>query len=499
MQTGRQATKAYEIHFPSLSVLYRHLNDCLYEAGIVGLDLSGIASSDKATIAVFVNNLGKAPGYDSDAQRLVRSHVMKDYRQKEREAARHKWKAATKAMANMTCGPENSQFILLDHGRSGTEDSPCPRGQTSNSPALPGSFLDSVHTHTECGKPISKSRLNKSPKPCDKRRIFTRKGVACTPPDVSRSSTATAQSCTMYFPKDSINIVRSPGAFRQQLMLPFLELHYSSAMPDLQLAFPKMQARLNSSRTRILTLATDAVLLHALALSKKDDSLLWAARRKNNEAIAGLRVALRTPKDRASHDMLLTTDALAFFDAESNTAWRHHAKGLAALIEAKGPRIYDSMGLLLHAPVLQLLMEALLWRGPFVFGGAEWLGAMLPTCQTRMNRLLYLGCRVPDILNRTESYLSQDKNLETAVGFDSLLDSIAALERSLQDWLSDWYLTEFQSKPPYTITPVAESLSAGLPSSLHLLPVTSSYIFPSLREAFGHNCFWTLLLALRQA
>lgn len=90
--------------------------------------MSGIASSDKVTVAVFVNNLGKAPGYDNDAQRLVRSHVMKDYRQKERESARRKWKAATKVMANMTCGPENSQFILLDHGRSGTEDSPCPRG-----------------------------------------------------------------------------------------------------------------------------------------------------------------------------------------------------------------------------------------------------------------------------------------------------------------------------------------------------------------------------------
>lgn len=103
-------------------------------------------------------------------------------------------------------------------------------------------------------------------------------------------------------------------------MLPFLELHYSSAMPDLQLAFPKMQARLNSSQNSILTLATNAVLLHALAFSKKDDSLLWAARRKNNEAIAGLRVALRTPKDCAGHDMLLTIDALVFFDAESNTA-----------------------------------------------------------------------------------------------------------------------------------------------------------------------------------
>ena len=78
----------------------------------------------------------------------------------------------------------------------------------------------------------------------------------------------------MYPKKDTINTVRSPRAFRQQLMLPFLELHYSSAMPDLQLAFPKMQARLNSSRNSILTLATDAVLLHALAISKKDDSLL---------------------------------------------------------------------------------------------------------------------------------------------------------------------------------------------------------------------------------
>ena len=290
--------------------------------------------------------------------------------------------------------------------------------------------------------------------------------------------------------------MRSPEAFRQQLMLPFLELHYSSAMPDLQLAFPKMKARLNSPRNSILTLATDAVLLHALAVSKKDDSLLWAARRKNNEAIAGLRIALRTSKHSASDDMLLTTDALAFFDASSSTSWRHHAKGLAALIEAKGPRIYDTIGLLLHAPVLQLLMEALLWRGPFVFGEAEWLGAMLPTCQTKMSRLLCLGCQVPDIVKRTRKYLSKDERVRATADCDSLLDSITALERSLQGWLADWYLADVQSKPPYTIT---QSVNTSPPISLDPPPLPGSYKFPSLREAFGHNIFWTLLLTLHQA
>jgi hypothetical protein len=306
----------------------------------------------------------------------------------------------------------------------------------------------------------------------------------------------------MYLTAHIIDTLRSPEAYRQQLMLPFLELHYSSAMPDLHLAFPKMQARLKSSRTSILTLATDAVLLHALAVSKKDDSLLWAARRRNNEAIAGLRTSLRTSQGCTSDEMLLTTDALAFFDATSSTAWRHHANGLGALMRARGPRIYETMGLLLHAPMLQLLMDALLWRSPFVFGEEQWLSAMLPTCQTRMSRLLHLGCQVPDIVKRTERHLSQDEDARAPSDFDSLIDSIAALERHLQDRLSDWYLTDFQSKPAYTTTTTTahgELLDVGLPSPLHPPLLCDTYTFPSLREAFAHNIFWTLLLTLQQA
>jgi hypothetical protein len=183
--------------------------------------------------------------------------------------------------------------------------------------------------------------------------------------------------------------------------------------------------------------------------------------------------------------MLLTTDALAFFDATSSTAWKHHANGLAALIETRGPRIYDTMGLLLHAPMLQLLMDALLWRGPFKFGEEQWLTAMLPTCQTRMNRLLYLGCQVPDVVKRTDKYLSQAQDVQGTTDFDSVMDSITALERNLHDWLSDWYLADFQSKPPYTNTTTttatarAEALDVGLPSPLHPPPLSGHTNSPS--------------------
>lgn len=280
-------------------------------------------------MAVFVNILGNAPGYDNDAQRLVRSHVMKDYRQKEREAARRKWKAATKVMANMSCGPENSQFILLDHGTHATGEPRRPRGRIIDPSTSSEHIFDTSQAHTDCDKQVSKSRhVSESPTPCDKQRNFKGRDIPCTHPAVAKRSAATAPSCKLHLANDIIDIVRSPEAFRQQLMLPFLDLHYSSAMPDLRLAFPKMQARLNSSRTSILTLATDAVLLHALAVSKNDDSLLWAARRKNNEAIAGLRISLRTSKNNASDDLLLTTDALAFFDAGSSTAWNTTPRAL---------------------------------------------------------------------------------------------------------------------------------------------------------------------------
>jgi hypothetical protein len=309
----------------------------------------------------------------------------------------------------------------------------------------------------------------------------------------------TTQGCKMYLTENIGDILRSPEAYRQQLMLPFLELHYSAAMPNLHLAFPKMQARLKSSRTSILTLATDAVLLHALAVSEKDDSLLWEARRKNNEAIAGLRTSLRMSQGCTGDEMLLTTDALAFFDADSSTAWRHHANGLVALMGARGPSIYETMGLLLHAPMLPLLMDALLRRGQFVFGEEQWLRAMLPTCETRMNRLLHLGCQVPNIVKRTSMYLSRGETARAQSEFVSLMNSITALERNLQDWLSEWYLADFQSKPPYTTTANVEASDVGLSCLLHPPPLPDTYTFPSLREAFAHNIFWTLLLTLCQA
>lgn len=448
-------------------------------------------------MALFVNILGDRPTHDGDARRLVRSHVMKTFRQKEREASRLKWNAACKVMADAPCGPEKSKFIRLDHGGHGSRVS---RDRTSGRVIPPEDFLDSSQTHPAGEEPGAISRhVSKSPNPGNERRISRRKAIQFSHPDAPRSPTDTAQDCKRYLTENMSDVLRSPEAYRQQLMLPFLELHYSAAMPNLHLAFPKMQARLKSPRTSILTLATDAVLLHALAVSKKDDSLLWEARRKNNEAIAGLRTSLRMSQGCTGDEMLLTTDALAFFDANSSTAWRHHANGLVALMGARGPSIYETMGLLLHAPVLPLLMDALLRRGQFVFGEEQWLRAMLPTCETRMNRLLHLGCQVPNIVKRTSMYLSRGETARAQSEFDSLMNSITALERNLQDWLSKWYLAEFQSKPPYTTAANGEATDVGLSSPLHPPPLPDTYTFPSLREAFAHNVFWTLLLTLCQA
>lgn len=450
-------------------------------------------------MALFVNILGDRPSHDGDARRLVRSHVMKNFRQKEREASRLKWKDVSQMMANMSCDPGKSQFIRLDHGGQGRRES---RGRTSDCATPPEDILDSSQAHTAREKPIAISRhVSKSPHSRNERRISRPKAICSSHPDATESPTFTAQNCKMNLTESMSGTLRSPEAYRQQLMLPFLELHYSAAMPNLHLAFPKMQARLKSPRTSILTLATDAVLLHALAVSKKDDSLLWAARCRNNEAITGLRNSLRTSQGCTSDEMLLTTDALAFFDATSSTAWRHHANGLVALMRARGPSIYETMGLLLHAPMLQLLMDALLWRGPFVFGEERWLRAMLPTCETLMSRLLHLGCQVPIIVKRTDIYLSQDEDARATTDFDSLIDSIDSLERALQDWLSDWYLADFRPKPPYTTTTTAhtEPIDVGLSSLVRALPISNAYSFPSLREAFAHNIFWTLLLTLQQA
>lgn len=159
-------------------------------------------------MAVFVNILGNAPGYDNDAQRLVRSHVMKGFRQKEREAARRKWKIAAEVMS---CGPKKSQFMLLDDGGRGTEEPHRPRGQTSQRSTLPEDILDSNETHTERDKPFSKGRhVSKSPKPCDKQRKSRRGDVPSTHPDHPRRPTTTALSRKIHLTNNIIDVVRSP-------------------------------------------------------------------------------------------------------------------------------------------------------------------------------------------------------------------------------------------------------------------------------------------------
>ena len=446
-------------------------------------------------MSVFVNILGNAPGYDNDAQRVVRSHVMKDFRQRQREAERQRCKTTSRVEAKPSRDVSKRQpGGHADHGDPGKRDR---RDELSDAVKPPEGIVEVQETTAACTKQITMPRFI----PISSRSFNGRQNPGCkdnlsTREYHSQAPVTLAQDYKTYVATSIGSTVRSPEAYRQQLMLPFIDLHYSDAMPNLHLAFPKIHARLKPLRTGIKTAATDAVLLQALAISSKDESLMWAARRRNNEAIGGLRHLLSMSKNCESDEMLLTTDALAFFDAGSAT-WRKHASGLSALIVARGPNIYDTFAFLLHALVLQLLGDALLWRKPFVFGEPRWLRSMLPTCQTRMNRLVYLGCRVPDLMNRTDVYLSQPE--KPIFNLESLLDLINGLEHSLQEWLSDWYLDEFYNVPPYTITSDTERLDLGLPISLDPAPLCASYTFPSLREAFGHNCFWTLLLLVRQA
>jgi hypothetical protein len=446
-------------------------------------------------MSVFVNILGNGPGYDTDAQRLVRSQAMKDFRHKQREAERQRWMTASRVAANAPRDLEKSGSKHAARDGQGTTEL---RHQMPDLTRALDDISKADQAPSACIKQFSMPRFIPIPSsPPDERRSRTRKDSPVTRQYASADLLAIAKHYATYLSNNIGGSVRSPEAYRQQLMLPFIELHYSEAMPSLNLAFPKIHARLKPLRTAgIKTAATDAVLLQALAISSNDDSLMWAARRKNNEAIGGLRNSLTSPELCASDEVLLTTDALAFFDAGS-IAWKNHASGLSALIAARGPNIHHNLPFLLHALVFQLLGDALLWRGPFVFGQAQWLDAMLPTCNTRMNRLIYLGCRVPDIMKQNDQYLSQLGG--TTSDLDSLMHSINRLESSLQDWLSDWYLDEFQNRPPYAIALHTARLDVGLPTDLDKPLLLGSYTFPSLREAFGHNCFWTLLLQVRQA
>ena len=445
-------------------------------------------------MSVFVNISGKGPVYDNDAQRQIRSQAMKDFRQRQREAERQRWKNSIKAPASLSRDLGKDQSTPAD--RSGQETGDI-EVQTPARVSADDEAPKADHTSSTCVKQFSMPRFIPIPsKPVNANRSGRRKAGPTIREHVSRDPSIDVQAYERYLTKDVGSTVRSPQANRQQLVLTLIDLHYSGAMPKLHLAFTKIHTRLKPLRTGVQTAATDAVLLQSLAISSKDDSLMWAAKRKNNEAIARLRSLLSSPRDRDLDEMLLTTDALAFFDAGS-THWRKHVNGLSALITARGTKIYDTFAFMLHPLVLQLLGDALLWRKPFMFGEARWLSAMLPTCQTRMNRLAYLGCHVPNIANQTDQYLSELQQSKSV--YDLLIDSIDSLERSLQEWLSDWYLNEFQDRPPYTMITKSVRLDVGLSASLDTLLLGGHYSFPSLREAFGHNCFWTLLLQLRQA
>lgn len=434
-------------------------------------------------MSVFINLGGDSLAVDGDRRQLVRSQAMKAYRRQQREMSggQKPKKSAQNGLQRRSAVAQDEHAVpglcTLRSPAPHIAASPVKRALKSREKA-PRSVSVALRDHDEVFGTLQPrdSRLEAS--------------------DVEAADQAVQES-VQYLAHTMRRALRSPAAYRQQLIIPFLDVHFSPrAMPKLNLVHAKVCSWLSPAWGDGMITACDAVLLHALAVAQRDEALMWTARCKNNEAVTCLRKLLQRPDDSQNNEAIFTIDALAFFDT-SSAAWPSHARGFFALVAAKGPSYWNERALLLHSVLFQLLIEALLSREPFVFGEAPWLSAMLPKIETRLNWLVYLGCQVPNILVRCDRCLRSrgPPNQNSA----SLWRSIMFLERSLLDWLSDWYQADFQNRPPYGLNTDVGSLELREGIVVDSPPLHGSYRFPSLIEAIGHHCFWTLLLLVCEA
>ncbi|KAK5123455.1 hypothetical protein LTR85_002493 [Meristemomyces frigidus] len=301
--------------------------------------------------------------------------------------------------------------------------------------------------------------------------------------------------------------VRSPAAFRQQLLLNFVSnICWIQSLPGAYQILSRLQAWFATGGTAMAA-ATDCLLLTQFAQDAKSERWRLEALKRHSAAISTLQHALCKPRVATDDDLLSAIDALGVCEAlgmgtvsanvpQGEDAWRQHALGLCTLLGLRGPVCTADERT--HHVVFNAMYVGLtnnVSRGKaLIFGEPRWQRALEVSCAGRMWCLFHSGCKFPALLERVDALDTVSDPAGAAV---VLLSELVGLQDTLQQWLLAWYrempglpfrtvsITEY---PPFVAThgPIADSFPAA-------------FLFPSLIEASGHLTYWTFLLFVRQA
>ncbi|KAK3641623.1 hypothetical protein LTR56_011225 [Elasticomyces elasticus] len=299
-------------------------------------------------------------------------------------------------------------------------------------------------------------------------------------------------------------VVDAAAAYRAQLLGNFLDDYYPNGMPEKAVICVKLQQWFEPQRGKVARAAADSMLLLYAGRAGSDDSIRREGLRQQQVALRLLQDALITLSDPATDeslfgaiDILEVCDKQFFRSNEMDEPYGAHARGLQALILARGPEVFDSSITrdltlnFLHLP----LMISLLARKECVFGRPEWQTKLNSIGQRKgkMYQLAALGCLLPGLFEKADKVLHDaNSKFETNT---NLLSELVALESQFLDWSVKRYQTQPYSQPYRTVTASDGTLPLDPPIRYSF---ATTITHNSFLDALAHFNYWALLLMLRE-
>lgn len=249
--------------------------------------------------------------------------------------------------------------------------------------------------------------------------------------------------------------------------------------------------------------ALDSLMLAKLASVTGDAQLTMEAQKQHVKALQYLRGALDSTVAVKGNAILSAVDALGVCEmfeelSESPSAWRHHAKALALILQARGPASLDYDEPLLKSLVFNAvhinLMDALSSRTAFVFGKEPWLRHSETNCKGRQWCLTHIACRIPALLELVDR--AGSSKVPSAAIY-KLHRNLSRLNLQFAQWLDAWYFDDINVQPSLVDVKQFPTFITLHPTATYVFPMV--YQFDSLESALGHVSFWLMRLPVLEA
>jgi len=295
--------------------------------------------------------------------------------------------------------------------------------------------------------------------------------------------------------------VRSPSAYRNQLIVNFYNAHFPRGISTRFIVFGKV-ADWSKPRSLAMAAANDCLLLIQFANDSGDLACRKESEKRHGVALQLVRKALQDPDSAQNDGLLAAVDALGLCEIlreglSADDAWKYHSRGLCSLFQARGPETLRN-GFARNVFLDGLpaaIIDAILSHRDLVFAEDDWQREMEIRCTGRMARLLGLACRIPTAIARLD-HVKMSGCSEAAV---ELLTELVSLEHGFQTWLLQYY----ESLPPeksvirtISITQLPQFV-AKYGTIAGMFPKV--FAFPTLLSAVTHTYYWTLLITVREA